>query len=270
MTVYAGYSESNRVPTPSELACADPARPCLLDNFLVSDPPLKQVVGKTWEAGLRGNHDFGGNNRLTWTVGLFRTDSRDDILAVPSAITGRGVFENIGTTRRQGLEASAQARIDRWTLLAAYSFLDATFLDTITLASPDNPFAINGEITVLPGNRIPSIPRHRFKAVADYAVTDTWTVGANLIAVSGQYLRGDESNLNPMLPGYWVVNLTTTWKVNKKVEAFGLVKNVFNKRYYTFGTFFDTGEVPFLNLTDPRTLSPGAPFAAYAGVRFKL
>ena len=54
------------------------------------------------------------------------------------------------------------------------------------------------------------------------------------------------------------------------MEAFGLVKNVFNKRYYTFGTFFDTGEVPFLNLTDPRTLSPGAPFAAYAGVRFKL
>jgi len=37
--------------------------------------------------------------------------------------------------------------------------------------------------------------------VADYAVTDTWKVGANL-AFSGQYLRGDESNLNPMLPGY--------------------------------------------------------------------
>ena len=77
-------------------------------------------------------------------------------------------------------------------MLAGYSFLDATFLDTITLASPDNPLAINGEITVLPGNRIPSIPRHRFKAAADYAVTDTWKVGANLIAFSGQYLRGDE------------------------------------------------------------------------------
>jgi len=28
--------------------------------------------------------------------------------------------------------------------------------------------------------------------------------------------------------------------------------------------------VPFLNLTDPRTLSPGAPLAAYAGLRVKL
>ena len=90
------------MPTPSELACADPTRPCLLDNFLVSDPPLKQVVGKTLEAGLRGNHDLGGGNRFAWTFGLFRTDSRDDILAVPSTITGRGVFQNIGTTRRKG------------------------------------------------------------------------------------------------------------------------------------------------------------------------
>lgn len=270
VTGYAGYSESNRVPTPSELACSDPARPCLLDNFLVSDPPLKQVVGKTWEAGLRGNHDFGSGNRLSWTVGLFRTESRDDIMAVPSAITGRGVFQNIGTTLRQGVEAIAQARIDRWTVLVAYNFLDATFQDPVTLASPDNPLAVNGEITVTPGNRIPSIPRHRFKAAADYAVTDTWKVGANLVAASGQYLRGDESNLNPMLPGYWIVNLNTTYQVNKRVQVFGLVKNVFNKRYYTFGTFFDTDEVPFLNLSDPRTLSPGAPLAAYAGLRVKL
>ena len=197
VTAYAGYSESSRVPTPSELACADPSRPCLLDNFLVSDPPLKQVVGKTVEAGVRGNHDLGGNNRFVWTFGLFRTDSRDDIMAVPSTITGRGVFQNIGTTRRQGLEASAQARIDRWSFLATYSFLDATFQDAVTLASPDNPLAVNGEINVLPGNRIPSLPRHRFKAVADYAVTDTWKVGANLVAFSGQYLRGDEFEPQP-------------------------------------------------------------------------
>ena len=59
VTVYAGYSETNRAPTPLELGCADPARPCLLDNFLVSDPPLKQVVSHTYEAGLRGLQEFG-------------------------------------------------------------------------------------------------------------------------------------------------------------------------------------------------------------------
>src|SRR5262249_26830465 len=98
LNAYAGYSESNRAPTPAELACADPARPCLLDNFLVSDPPLKQVVGHTYEAGLRGNVDLGGkwggkNGRITWNLGLFRTDSDNDIIHVASDITGRGFFQ---------------------------------------------------------------------------------------------------------------------------------------------------------------------------------
>ena len=67
-----------------------------------------------------------------------------------------------------------------------------------------------------------------------------------------------------------MVNLHTTYQINKQAEVFGLVQNLFNKRYYTFGTFFDTSEVPFLGLTDPRTLSPGAPLAAYAGLRVKF
>jgi iron complex outermembrane receptor protein len=117
---------------------------------------------------------------------------------------------------------------------------------------------------------LPSIPQHRFKASAEYALLPQWKVGANLIAFSGQYFAGDESNQNPKLPPYWVLNLHTTYQISKNFEAFALVQNLFDRRYYTFGTFFDTSEVPFLNLTDPRTLSPGAPFAVYAGLRVKL
>ncbi len=271
VTAYAGYSEANRAPTPAELGCSDPSRPCLLDNFLVSDPNLKQVVAHTYEAGLRGNVDFGAKNgRILWNLGAFRTDTNDTIINVPSPITGRGFFQNAGTTRRQGIEASASYRSDRWDVYATYSYIDATFRDPLTLSSPNNPFAVGGLIAVVPGDRIPSIPQHRFKAGVDYAVLDDWKVGANLIAVSGQFLRGDESNLNPMIPGYWIANLTTTYRISKNVEAFGLVQNLFNHRYYTFGAFFNTTQVPFLGLTDPRTLSPGAPLALYAGLRGKF
>jgi iron complex outermembrane receptor protein len=271
INAYAGYSEANRAPTPAELACADPLRPCLLDNFLVSDPPLKQVVAHTYEAGLRGNFDFGAKNgRLTWNLGGFHTVSEDDIIHVASPITGRGFFQNAGRTLRRGIEASATYKTDRWNVYASYNYIDATFLDTFTLQSPGNPFAVDGLITVTPGNVIPSIPAHKFKAGGEYAVTDKWKVGGSFIAVSGQFLRGDENNLNPKLPGYWVLNLNTTYQVAKNVEVFGLVQNVTNNRYYTFGQFFETNEVPFLGLTDPRTFSPGAPLAAYAGVRAKF
>jgi iron complex outermembrane recepter protein len=271
INAYAGYSEANRAPTPAELACADPERPCLLDNFLVSDPPLKQVVARTYEAGLRGNFDLGPRNGLlNWTIGAFHTTSEDDIIHVASEITGRGFFQNAGNTLRRGIEASANYKSDRWNAYASYNYIDATFQSVITLQSPGNPYAVDGLITVTPGNVIPSIPAHRFKAGVEYAVFDNWKVGGNFIAVSGQYLRGDENNLNSMLPGYWVLNLNTTYQVTKNVEVFGLIQNVTNNRFYTFGTFFETSEIPFLGLTDPRTVSPGAPLAAYAGVRAKF
>jgi iron complex outermembrane receptor protein len=270
-TLYAGYSEANRAPTPAELACADPARPCLLDNFLVADPPLKQVVSRTYEAGIRGQFTPGKNERFSWSFGVFTSDSQDDIIRVASAIAGRGFFQNGGTTRRQGIEASANYSADRWTVFATYSLIDATFRDTLTLSSPNNPFAdADGQITVRPGNYLPGVPRHRFKAGVDYSVWDGWTVGGDMVAVSGQYLVGDESNQNQKLPGYWVANLHTTYKLSKQVELFGLVRNVFDKRYYTAGTFFEVDAIPFLNLTDPRTVSPGAPRAFYAGLRGKF
>jgi iron complex outermembrane receptor protein len=268
LTAYAGYSEANRAPTPLELGCADPARPCLIDNFLVSDPHLRQVVSHTYEAGLRGRHDLGeGNGRLTWSLGLFRTGNTDDIINIASPIAGHGFFQNGGKTRREGLEVAASYKHDRWTAYANYTFVDATFQSRLTLSSPNNPAAVNGEIFVVPGNHIPAVPQHRFKAGAEYAVTEPWKIGADLNVVGSQYLVGDQSNLNPKVPAYWVVNAHTSYQVSKHVELFGLVQNLFDRRYYTFGTFFDPTAIPFLGLTDHRTMAPGMPLAAYAGLR---
>jgi iron complex outermembrane recepter protein len=274
VSAYAGYSEANRAPTPVELACADPLRPCLLDNALVGDPPLKQVVSHTYEAGLRGRFDVGdkdlGDKKglLTWNVGVFHAENTDDIINAASPIIGHQFFQNGGNTLRQGIEAGATYKWDRWNVYANYTWIDATFLSPLTLSSPNNPFAdANGRIFVVPGDHIPAVPNYRFKAGADYKITDAWKVGADINAIGSQYLVGDQSNLNPKVPAYWVVNLHSSYQVSKNVELFGLVRNLFNQRYFTQGTFFQTGSFPYLNLTDPRTFLPGAPLAVYAGIR---
>jgi iron complex outermembrane receptor protein len=269
VTAYAGYSEANRAPTPLELGCSDPLRPCLIDNFLVADPPLKQVVSHTVEAGLRGGFDVpdGGNGRITWSFGAFRTRNSDDIINVASPIAGHGYFQNAGETLRQGFESNINYKSDKWSAYANYSFIDSTFQSPLTLSSPNNPLAVNGQIFVVPGDQIPAQPQHRFKAGAEYAVTDAWKVGASLNVTGSQYLVGDQANQNPRVPAYWVVNLNTSYRLNKNVELFGLVQNLFNQRYYTFGNFFNTAAIPFLGLTDPRGFTPGMPLAAYAGLR---
>jgi len=265
LTAYAGYSVANRAPTPLELGCSDPAHPCLIDNFLISDPPLKQVVSHTYEAGLRGS---ALGQKLKWNIGAYRTTSDDDIINVASQVSGFGYFLNAATTRRQGFEASVSFKQDRWTAYANYTFVDATFQSNLTLSSPSNPHAdANGNIFVMPGDHIPAVPNQRFKAGLEYSVTPAWIVGADLNVIGSQYLIGDQSNQNPKVPAYWVVNLHTSYKVNKHLELFGLVQNLFNKHYYASGTFFETDGIPFLTFTDPRTFVPGMPLAAYAGAR---
>ena len=56
---------------------------------------------------------------------------------------------------------------------------------------------------------------------------------------SDQYLRGDESNQNPTLPGYAVVNLHSSYTVTKHLELFANVQNLFNARYATFAQYGD-------------------------------
>ena len=272
LTAYFGYAEANRAPTPAELSCADPLAPCSLTNFFVGDPDLKQVVARTFEAGLRGRITPYPDARINWHAGLFRTESDDDILFVNSPTVGRAFFRNVGTTRRQGVEAGADFRAGRLRVYADYAYTDATFRTPFTLSSEDNPFAdANGTIQARRGNRLPGIPQHLFKVGADYGVTEAWTVGFSGKVASGQYLFGDESNQNPQTGAYGVVNVHTQYQVTKNFQIFGLVENAFNARYETYGTFSPvTSNTPILqvpNASNTRSLSPAPPVAGFAGVR---
>lgn len=272
LTAYAGYSEANRAPTPLELGCADPAHPCIIAAFLVSDPPLKQVVSRTVEAGLRGSQDL-AIGTLGWKLGAFRAENTDDILAIPSpALQGFGYFQNVGSTRRQGIEAQVNLTSKTLQLSAGYSLVDARFLDTLKVGS-NSPFAdADGNVQILPGNRIPAIPRNRIKLGIDYMVTDAFKVGGDALFVDSQYFVGDESNQAQRLPSYAVFNLHASYQINKTFQIYARADNIFDNRYATYGTFFDTGAVPnFANngvpFTDPRSISPARARALYAGVK---
>ena len=272
LTAYAGYSEANRAPTPLELGCADPKNPCIIAAFLVSDPPLKQVVSHTYEAGLRGTREM-NLGTLEWKVGGFRATNTDDILAIPSpALQGFGYFQNVGSTRRQGVESEAKFRTSKVQVYGSYTFLDARFLDSLQVGS-NSPFAdANGNVQISPGNQIPAIPRHRVKAGFDYFVTDAFKFGADAIYVSSQYLVGDESNQAPKLPPYTVFNVHASYQINKTFQVYGRINNLFDARYATYGTFFDTGALPNfaaggVPFTDARSLSPAYPRTFYAGMK---
>jgi iron complex outermembrane receptor protein len=268
---------TNRAPTPLELGCADPNNPCIIDNFLVSDPKLKQVVGQSFEVGFRGQNalaPWGPQwGKLQWSAGLFRTTLNNDILPLQSPANGFGFFANVGTTLRQGVEVSAQWSGDKWSAYANYTYLDAVYLTTFMEPSPFNPTAdANGEIPITNGAQIAGVPKNTVKVGVDYALTDKWKVGADMVAASGQVIFGNENGALPQVPGYAVFGAHTSYQVGKQVQLYGLIQNIFDQRYYTAGGLFDTAafpnSAPFL--TDPRSFGPGKPFAIYGGLRITL
>jgi len=274
LTLYGGYTESNRAPTALELGCSDPLRPCLLESALVSDPPLKQVVAHSWEGGLRGRWR-GGADSLAWSAGLFRTDSDDDIVALASQLLGRGSYANVPRTRRQGVEANVQYEAARWSAHAGYSHIEATYQFAGALASPDSPFADDdGNVAVRPGDHIGGVPADRFKAGADAALTPALSVGADIIAVGPRYLVGDEANQDRPLPGYWTMDARISYRLGR-VELFGRIDNLLDRRYAAYGTYFDPSGVanlspsPLPQTPNPRSLTPAAPRAFLAGVRMR-
>jgi iron complex outermembrane recepter protein len=269
VTLYGGWSESNRAPTPAELSCSNPASPCLLDAFLVADPPLKQVVSQTFEFGARGHFQSDAvPGVFLWNLGVFRTDSSNDIMLLATDINGFGFFSNVGVTRRQGVEAGLAWRWDRLLVSANYTFLDAIFLESLALSSNSPAADSNGLIHVSPGNHLPMSPAHRFVLNAEYDMTPHWKVGSDLRVVSGQYLVGDESNQEPKMPAYATVNLHTSYRILERVTLFGEIDNIFDSHYYTYGTFTGLDGLPAnFNLSDPRTFSPAPGRALYAGVK---
>ena len=159
-----------------------------------------------------------------------------------------------------------------------YSYVDATFESALTLRSPSNPAQdANGNIQVLPGDRLPGIPQHRVKAGLDYDIIPDWTVGGTFVYASSQFYRGDESNQNAQLPGYQVVGLHTSYRFWKKSEVFIKVQNVFDRRYATYGIYSDPTGVGAPGVpadaasndpsVDNRFQSPAAPRSVFGGVR---
>ena len=293
MNFYGSYSESSRAPTPIELACNDSvftraviaARnegededdiefECRLPNAFLADPPLEDVVTKSFEAGLRGSMGL-----VDYHLGLFHATNNDDILF---QTTGRatGLFANVDKTRRLGFEGMLEGSTGKIDWFIAYTYLEATFEDEFDAVSSSNhSFSAKNEsgdrvIKVSPGDRIPGLPEHSLKMGADYLLFERLDVGFDVIYNSNQVLRGDESNQLDPVDGYAVVNLRANYKFNENIALFARVTNLFDADYESFGLLGEEpNEVPVVAFEDfesPRFLGPGAPRAGFVGIKLSM
>ena len=286
LTVYGSYNEGARAPTSMELGCANPNAPCKLPNAMVADPPLKQVVTKTFEAGMRGNL----TESTKWYSSVYRATNFNDIqfIGTGGLVANAGYFDNVGKTRRIGLDAGFSGTVDKFSWSTGYSFVRATYEDEFTHPNDVNS-SKNGddEITVKKGDRLPGIPSHQFKARLQYALTPDWLVGTNITAYTDRYMRGNENNNHQAgngddevydgkgkIAGYAIVNLDTRYNLGKGWSVFGKAINIFDKEYNNGGLLGMSSYNANGTFVDPAAphgtafLMPGAPRAGWVGLRW--
>lgn len=284
VTLYGTIQQGNRAPSPIELGCSDPNEACKLPNAMQADPPLKQVVTRSIEVGLRGKTE-----QIRWNAAMFGSNNRDDILFVSASAAnpGLGYFTNFGKTRRLGLELGASADYGRFGWNARYTYLRATFESGACIVSEANSTAEtdarcteDGEIRVNPGDKIPGLPEHALKFGLNWRALDWLTLGSDVAAYTGVYVRGNENNEHDgagKTAGFTVVNLTANASLGGGWSLFARVNNLFDKRYFTAGQLAEnvfnpngTFRTNSDDWTDETFFAPGAPRAGWIGVRYRF
>ena len=292
LSIFATYSESSRAPTSIEVGCSNPETGCLLPSAMADDPPLKQVVAKTYDFGTRGSL----TDEVKWNASIYQAMNHQDIQFIRvDGSTSRGYYSNVGRTQRQGLDLGLSGQHDRFRWSSSYSYIRATFDSDFNLLSGSNSSADNNVIEVKKGNRMPSIPEHQFKLRAQFDVTPKWSIGSNVVYFSDQYVIGNENNQHQAnaaaclnsgslrendaacgsgkIKDYTVVNLDSQYNFGGGWKAFAKAVNIFDHDYYIAGrlaeTMFDASGA-YGEEIKSRGVIPGAPRAAWIGMRYEF
>jgi vitamin B12 transporter len=203
---------------------------------------LAPESAETWDAGVEQRFAKG---RIVLSGAYFERDTKNQIDFVscfstpalplcrgPNGAARTGFYDNFARTEARGVELEGEARLtDDLTLSANYTY---------TRARNDTRGGANR------GKRLARRPQDQAYGEATYR----WPVGVTT-AVAVRYIGAsfdDAANRN-RLKSVTLTDLRAIWPIRDKIELYGRVENLFDRRYQTIRNYGQPGR------------------AAYAGVR---
>lgn len=193
------------------------------------------------EAGLRGRHADG-----LWNATLFDIRTRDEIVSAGTT-NGRATFTNGGTTRRQGLELSAEYGLGNVTLSGAYTYMRARYG--------------SGTASIPAGNRLPGLPEQQLFAQVGWSPDWAASMGGLFTLEarhSGQVFANDA--ITAQADGYTLLGLSARFEQTTGAwtwRQFVRIDNLADRQY--------AGAV-IVNDSNNRFFEPGLGRAASVGV----
>ncbi|WP_236188720.1 TonB-dependent siderophore receptor [Pseudomonas paraglycinae] len=209
-SVYASYSD---IFTPQS-------------NKGTSGNPVKPIVGKNYEVGIKGEY-LGG--ALNASLAVFRVDQENRAVQVfvPNCPQS-SCYDASGEIRSQGIDLELQGALtDNWQIGGGY-----TYARTHTIKDEANPQNVNKQFDT-------DIPEHLFKLTTRYnfqGPLEKLRVGGNISWQSRMYNDIellDGGNYRLKQGAYAVTDLMAGYRVNDNLDLQLNANNIFDRKYYS-------------------------------------
>lgn len=187
---------------------------------------LTSATNRTVEVGVKARLDGWGEA----TAALFQTGTDQEIVTQTNT-GGRSTFQNVGATRRRGLELGWSAALTNdLRAQAAWTFLDATYSDAFA-SCVATPCTAATQTPIAAGNRIPGIARTSLFANLTWTPPAGLRGGLELRQVGKVYVNDLNSDA---APGYTVAAAQVGYLANLggwELLGTGRVDNLAGRKY---------------------------------------
>ncbi len=191
-----------------------------------SATPVKPIVGKNYEVGVKGEY-LGG--ALNASVALFRVDQENRATKVTvQNCPQTECYEASGEIRSQGIDFELQGALtENWQVGGGY-----TYARTHTIKDEANPQLVNEQYDT-------DTPEHLFKLTTRYnlqGALEKFRVGGNISWQSRMYndvKLADGSTYRLQQGAYAVTDLMAGYRVNDNLDLQLNANNIFDRSYYS-------------------------------------
>lgn len=177
---------------------------------------MKPETTTNWELGIKKDL---GKTKISADLFYARTKDYIDLVTIGKTAKGADIktYKNVGEARTHGAELSVTHKFSSlWSVYANYTW------QLGKVADADNGYAMGRDY---------EIPRHLFHFGVTYT-NHPWTVNVDSMFVSARNEPGWESGKFKSRDAYFLLNMDTSYAVNKNLSVQFSIYNILDREYY--------------------------------------